>query len=61
MKLTCPATDTLLLFLFFVIATAVKVYVFLQRFKSSTLPVPLEPIIVIVVIGPPFSVIVREY
>ena len=60
LKSTSPGTEALLLLLSFVTPTAVKVYVFLQRFKPPTLPVPLEPI-VIVVNGSPFSVIVREY
>ena len=50
----------LLLFIPIVIATAVKLYVFLQRFKSLAIVIPLEPI-VIVVNGSPFSAIVREY
>ena len=60
MKLTCPATDMLLLFISSVTPTAEKVYVFLQRFKSPILPVPLE-LIAIVANGSPFSVIVRKY
>ena len=61
LKSTGPGTQPLLLlFISYVTPTAVKVYMFLQRFKPQILPVPLEPI-AIVVHGSPFLVIVREY